>query len=173
MSVCVAAFHSSREHELSGAWPHCFSRTQVCVVGLKEYNVEEVGIVKQLIESASQQRSVGTTAANSDSSRSHSIMQFALKSGSDKLVGKLSFIDLAGAWVSIAWLGVHVFIHVGASVWCGCGFSVAKNHHWCPVWRTPDMCWTHFAPRACRANKQAHLQNTSFLIFCYQQLLSS
>lgn len=99
MSVCVAAFHSSREHELSGAWPHCFSRTQVCVVGLKEYNVEEVGIVKQLIESASQQRSVGTTAANSDSSRSHSIMQFALKSGSDKLVGKLSFIDLAGAWV--------------------------------------------------------------------------
>ena len=70
--------------------------TQVCVVGLKEYNVEDVGIVKQLIESANQQRSVGTTAANSDSSRSHSIMQFALKSGADKMVGKLSFIDLAG-----------------------------------------------------------------------------
>lgn len=69
---------------------------QVCVVGLKEYNVEDVSIVKQLIESANQQRSVGSTAANSDSSRSHSIMQFALKSGADKLVGKLSFIDLAG-----------------------------------------------------------------------------
>jgi len=68
----------------------------VCVVGLKEYNVEDVGIVKQLIESANQQRSVGSTAMNSDSSRSHSIMQFALKSGNDKLVGKLSFIDLAG-----------------------------------------------------------------------------
>ena len=66
------------------------------MVGLKEYNVEDVGIVKQLIESSNQQRSVGTTAANSDSSRSHSIMQFALKSGTDKLVGKLSFIDLAG-----------------------------------------------------------------------------
>lgn len=72
-------------------------KRQVCVVGLKEYNVEDVGIVKQLIESANQQRSVGTTAANSDSSRSHSIMQFALKSGNDKLVGKLSFIDLAGS----------------------------------------------------------------------------
>lgn len=73
-----------------------FCCMQVCVVGLKEYNVEDVGIVKQLIESANQQRSVGSTAANADSSRSHSIMQFALKSGNDKLVGKLSFIDLAG-----------------------------------------------------------------------------
>lgn len=57
----------------------------------------------QLIEEANKQRSVGCTAANSDSSRSHSIMQFALKRGvtgsSDvdgKLIGKISFIDLAG-----------------------------------------------------------------------------
>lgn len=36
-------------------------------------------LVKQLIEEANHRRSVGSTAANADSSRSHSIMQFALK----------------------------------------------------------------------------------------------
>jgi hypothetical protein len=41
--------------------------------------VEDVGVVKQLIEEANHRRSVGSTAANADSSRSHSIMQFALK----------------------------------------------------------------------------------------------
>lgn len=69
-------------------------------MGLKEYLVENVDLVKQLIEEANKQRSVGSTAANSDSSRSHSIMQFALKKptpdGEGKLVGKISFIDLAG-----------------------------------------------------------------------------
>jgi len=80
-------------------------KRQVCVVGLKEVNVEDVNVVKQLIETANTQRSVGSTAANADSSRSHSIMQFALKRpgpGNDpasdgKLVGKISFIDLAGS----------------------------------------------------------------------------
>jgi hypothetical protein len=38
-----------------------------------------VDLVKQLIEEANHRRSVGSTAANADSSRSHSIMQFALK----------------------------------------------------------------------------------------------
>jgi Kinesin motor domain len=41
--------------------------------------VSDVEVVKQLIEEANHRRSVGSTAANSDSSRSHSIMQFALK----------------------------------------------------------------------------------------------
>ena len=41
--------------------------------------VQEVDTVKQLIEEANTRRSVGSTAANADSSRSHSIMQFALK----------------------------------------------------------------------------------------------
>lgn len=43
----------------------------------------------------------GTTGANADSSRSHAIMQFAIKQQMDddkqKLVGKISFIDLAGS----------------------------------------------------------------------------
>lgn len=57
--------------------------------------------VKALIEEASKQRSTGSTAANADSSRSHSIMQFALKKpgpgGEPRLIGKISFIDLAGS----------------------------------------------------------------------------
>ena len=53
----------------------------------------------QLIEESGNKRSTGSTAANADSSRSHSIMQFALKTGGPegRLVGKISFIDLAGS----------------------------------------------------------------------------
>jgi kinesin family protein 2/24 len=59
-------------------------------------------VVKQLIEEANMRRSTGSTAANADSSRSHSIMQFALKryiagGAHCRQVGKISFIDLAGS----------------------------------------------------------------------------
>lgn len=55
-----------------------------------------------LTDISSQQRSTGSTGANADSSRSHSIMQFALKKQQGpkqppKMLGKLSFIDLAGS----------------------------------------------------------------------------
>lgn len=74
-------------------------RKRVCIVGLREFCVEEVGAIQDLAERANSSRSTGVTGANSDSSRSHSIMQFALKRTHDpsKLVGKLSFIDLAGS----------------------------------------------------------------------------
>lgn len=71
-------------------------KKKVVVVGLKEYCVQNVETVAQLIEIGNKQRSTGSTAANADSSRSHSIMQFCLKK-EDKLVGKISFIDLAGS----------------------------------------------------------------------------
>ena len=41
-------------------------------------------------------RSSGTTGANSESSRSHAILQMCLKHN-DKLYSKMSFIDLAGS----------------------------------------------------------------------------
>jgi kinesin family protein 2/24 len=76
-------------------------KRRVVVVGLKETAVETVDLVKQLIDESGRNRSTGSTAANADSSRSHSIMQFALKrpspDGAGKLVGKISFIDLAGS----------------------------------------------------------------------------
>jgi len=42
-------------------------------------------------------RSTGSTAANSESSRSHAILQITIKSPENKVFGKLSFIDLAGS----------------------------------------------------------------------------
>ena len=54
-------------------------KKKVVVVGLREHDVGGVDVVRQLIEEANHRRSVGSTAANADSSRSHSIMQFALK----------------------------------------------------------------------------------------------
>ena len=65
----------------------------------------QVTTIQQLIEHSSAARSTGSTGANADSSRSHSIMQFVLKrskpegKGTEESssVGKISFIDLAGS----------------------------------------------------------------------------
>ncbi|XP_076889823.1 kinesin-like protein KIN-13B [Bidens hawaiensis] len=79
-------------------------KQQVCIVGLQEYNVSDVGIIKEIIEKGNATRSTGTTGANEESSRSHAILQLAVKklvggnaSKPPRLVGKLSFIDLAGS----------------------------------------------------------------------------
>ncbi|XP_076910074.1 kinesin-like protein KIN-13B [Bidens hawaiensis] len=79
-------------------------KQQVCIVGLQEYNVSNVETIKELIEKGNSTRSTGTTGANEESSRSHAILQLAVKKLIDgnaskppRLVGKLSFIDLAGS----------------------------------------------------------------------------
>jgi len=79
-------------------------RKQVCIVGLQEYNVSDAETIRDLIEKGNATRSTGTTGANEESSRSHAILQLAIKrsaNGSEskppRLVGKLSFIDLAGS----------------------------------------------------------------------------
>ncbi|XP_073136792.1 kinesin-like protein KIN-13A [Henckelia pumila] len=88
-------------------------RQQVCIVGLQEFEVLDVQIVKEYIEKGNAARSTGSTGANEESSRSHAILQLAVKKhnevketrrnidGNDsrnvKVVGKLSFIDLAGS----------------------------------------------------------------------------
>uniref|UniRef100_A0A5B7C069 Kinesin-like protein n=1 Tax=Davidia involucrata TaxID=16924 RepID=A0A5B7C069_DAVIN len=79
-------------------------KQQVCIVGLQEYRVSDVETIKELIEKGSATRSTGTTGANEESSRSHAILQLAIKRsvhGSEskpaRVVGKLSFIDLAGS----------------------------------------------------------------------------
>ncbi|TKY48166.1 Kinesin-13A protein [Spatholobus suberectus] len=79
-------------------------KQQVCIVGLQEYRVSDVENIKELIEKGSSTRSTGTTGANEESSRSHAILQLAIKRSVDgneskppRLVGKLSFIDLAGS----------------------------------------------------------------------------
>ncbi|EPS59111.1 hypothetical protein M569_15698, partial [Genlisea aurea] len=79
-------------------------KQQVCVVGLQEYRVVDVETIKELIEKGNATRSTGTTGANEESSRSHAILQLTVKKSPDgidskpaKVVGKLSFIDLAGS----------------------------------------------------------------------------
>lgn len=79
-------------------------KQQVCIVGLQEYRVSDVETIKDLIEKGNATRSTGTTGANEESSRSHAILQLAIKRSVDgseskppRLVGKLSFIDLAGS----------------------------------------------------------------------------
>ncbi|KAI9107782.1 hypothetical protein K1719_021118 [Acacia pycnantha] len=79
-------------------------KQQVCIVGLQEYRVTDVETIKELIEKGSSTRSTGTTGANEESSRSHAILQLAIKRSADgneskrpRPVGKLSFIDLAGS----------------------------------------------------------------------------
>ncbi|XP_072975038.1 kinesin-like protein KIN-13A [Typha angustifolia] len=88
-------------------------RQQVCIVGLQEFEVSDVQIVKEYIEKGNAARSTGSTGANEESSRSHAILQLAIKkhkevtdtrrqkdgndSKSAKVVGKISFIDLAGS----------------------------------------------------------------------------
>ncbi|KAL0743331.1 hypothetical protein Bca4012_084844 [Brassica carinata] len=88
-------------------------RQQVCIVGLQEYEVSDVQIVKELIEKGNAERSTGSTGANEESSRSHAILQLVVKKHVEvketrrknndanelpgKVVGKISFIDLAGS----------------------------------------------------------------------------
>ncbi|XP_010535161.1 PREDICTED: kinesin-like protein KIN-13B [Tarenaya hassleriana] len=79
-------------------------KQQVCIVGLQEYRVADAETIKDLIEKGSATRSTGTTGANEESSRSHAILQLAIKKSAEgnqskppRLVGKLSFIDLAGS----------------------------------------------------------------------------
>ncbi|XP_045789153.1 kinesin-like protein KIN-13B [Trifolium pratense] len=79
-------------------------RQQVCIVGLQEYRVFEVETIKQFIEKGNATRSTGTTGANEESSRSHAILQLVIKRSADgseskpaRVIGKLSFIDLAGS----------------------------------------------------------------------------
>ncbi|XP_077226818.1 kinesin-like protein KIN-13A [Tasmannia lanceolata] len=88
-------------------------RQQVCIVGLQEFEVSDVQIVKEFIEKGNAARSTGSTGANEESSRSHAILQLAIKKQSEvieskrhndgneskagKVIGKISFIDLAGS----------------------------------------------------------------------------
>lgn len=88
-------------------------RQQVCIVGLQEFEVSDVQIVKEYIEKGSAARSTGSTGANEESSRSHAILQLVVRKHNEikdtrrnvdgneatrgKVIGKISFIDLAGS----------------------------------------------------------------------------
>uniref|UniRef100_A0A4W4FF16 Kinesin-like protein n=1 Tax=Electrophorus electricus TaxID=8005 RepID=A0A4W4FF16_ELEEL len=68
---------------------------QVQVVGLQEVPVSSVDDVIRLIEKGSACRTSGQTFANTNSSRSHAVLQVILRHGK-QLHGKFSLVDLAG-----------------------------------------------------------------------------
>uniref|UniRef100_A0A336LQ14 Kinesin-like protein n=1 Tax=Culicoides sonorensis TaxID=179676 RepID=A0A336LQ14_CULSO len=72
-------------------------KQQVQVVGLTEKVVDSVEEVLKLIQHGNVARTSGQTSANANSSRSHAVFQIVVRpSGSTKIHGKFSFIDLAG-----------------------------------------------------------------------------
>ena len=91
------------------------SKQQVHLSGLTEHEIHDVKDLLTLMSKAHSQRSVGATGANSESSRSHQIMQIVVKPTNTRaqisshrnekntrisavnLLGKISFIDLAGS----------------------------------------------------------------------------
>ncbi|XP_015440199.1 PREDICTED: kinesin-like protein Klp10A [Dufourea novaeangliae] len=72
-------------------------KQQVQIVGLTEKVVETCDEVLKLIQHGNSARTSGQTSANSNSSRSHAVFQIiARTSGTHKVHGKFSLIDLAG-----------------------------------------------------------------------------
>ncbi|KAG8545044.1 hypothetical protein GDO81_021459 [Engystomops pustulosus] len=69
----------------------------VQVVGLREVQVGSVDFLLEVIVKGSRERSTGATGVNSDSSRSHAVIQIQIKDAGNRKLGRMSFIDLAGS----------------------------------------------------------------------------
>lgn len=69
----------------------------ICIVGLVEKRITNLKELLALIDFGLSSRTTGITGANMDSSRSHAIMQIAIKKNDGALYSKISFIDLAGS----------------------------------------------------------------------------
>ena len=73
------------------------AKNRVQIAGLTESMCESVEQLMEIISYGLNSRTTGTTGANSESSRSHAILQISLKNEQGKNFGKMSFIDLAGS----------------------------------------------------------------------------
>ncbi|KFW10995.1 Kinesin-like KIF24, partial [Eurypyga helias] len=63
----------------------------------KKEAVDLTQYILQVILKGAKERSTGTTRVNSDSSRSHAIIQIQIKDTANRTFGRISFIDLAGS----------------------------------------------------------------------------
>ena len=71
---------------------------QVKIMGLEEEVASSIDEAREAIQRGLATRMTGKTGANSQSSRSHAILQFTLRSADGSSVfGRMSFIDLAGS----------------------------------------------------------------------------
>ena len=98
--------------------------------------------IQDLVSHANRARSTGSTGVNEDSSRSHSIMQFALKREGEAdghPLGKISFIDLAGSE-----RGADTYDNNRCSFYtlcrCHCSAQLAKGQQ---MWQSPLQCLAH------------------------------
>ncbi|NXG57650.1 KIF24 protein, partial [Hemiprocne comata] len=73
------------------------SKHVVQIVGLREIQVDSVDLLLEVILKGGKERSTGATGVNSDSSRSHAIIQIQIKDTASRTFGRISFIDLAGS----------------------------------------------------------------------------
>ncbi|XP_074992343.1 kinesin-like protein KIF24 [Calonectris borealis] len=73
------------------------SKHVVQIVGLREVQVDSVDLLLEVILKGGKERSTGATGVNSDSSRSHAIIQIQIKDTANRTFGRISFIDLAGS----------------------------------------------------------------------------
>ncbi|NXF07601.1 KIF24 protein, partial [Smithornis capensis] len=73
------------------------SKHVVQIVGLREVQVDSVDQLLEVILKGGKERSTGATGVNSDSSRSHAIIQIQIKDAANRTFGRISFIDLAGS----------------------------------------------------------------------------
>ena len=69
----------------------------ICIAGLVEKNTKNIQELLDIIDYGLASRTVGITGANLDSSRSHAILQIAIKTKDGEKFSKISFIDLAGS----------------------------------------------------------------------------
>jgi len=71
----------------------------VQVVGLEEYHVKSAEKALKLAEAGGSVRTTGSTSANAESSRSHSVFIIKVRHGSasGKLFGQMNIVDLAGS----------------------------------------------------------------------------
>uniref|UniRef100_A0A8D2LP47 Kinesin-like protein KIF24 n=1 Tax=Varanus komodoensis TaxID=61221 RepID=A0A8D2LP47_VARKO len=73
------------------------SKHVVQIVGLQEVQVNTVSLLLEVILKGGKERSTGATGVNSDSSRSHAVIQIQIKDAANRVFGRISFIDLAGS----------------------------------------------------------------------------
>ncbi|XP_052791398.1 uncharacterized protein LOC128225569 [Mya arenaria] len=69
----------------------------VCIAGLTETEATDEQSLMQVLEYGNSVRSKGTSGVNPDSSRSHAILQMEIRDSTDRRLGRISFIDLAGS----------------------------------------------------------------------------
>uniref|UniRef100_A0A803J3L8 Kinesin-like protein KIF24 n=1 Tax=Xenopus tropicalis TaxID=8364 RepID=A0A803J3L8_XENTR len=69
----------------------------VQIAGLREVQVSSVELLLEMILKGSRERSTGASGVNSDSSRSHAVIQIQMKNSKNRKLGRISFIDLAGS----------------------------------------------------------------------------